>query len=89
LFPPFPALGEDGLQVAFKEGASVLEVLLGVGFDGGDSLKRFVEDADDPLLFGEWRDWNVTLPNQRKVIRISFALDRKVSKEVKEKFAVD
>ena len=53
LHPPLAALGEDGLEVAFKEGAGVLEVLFGVGFGGGDAVKRFVEDADDPLLFGE------------------------------------
>ena len=56
LHPPLAALGEDGLEVAFKEGAGVLEVLFGVGFGGGDALKRFVEDADDPLLFGERRN---------------------------------
>ena len=54
--PPIAALGEDGLEVAFEEGAGVLEVLFGVGFGGGDALKRFVEDADDPLLFGERRE---------------------------------
>ena len=53
LHPPLAALGEDGLEVAFEEGAGVLEVLFGVGFGGGDARKRFVEDADDPLLFGE------------------------------------
>ena len=56
LHPPLAALGEDGLEVAFEEGAGVLEVLFGVGFGGGDALKRFVEDADDPLLFGERGD---------------------------------
>ena len=56
LHPLLAALGEDGLEVAFEEGAGVLEVLFGVGFGGGDALKRFVEDADDPLLFGERRD---------------------------------
>ena len=56
LHPPLAALGEDGLEVAFEEGAGVLEVLFGVGFGGGDALKRFVEDADDPLLFGERRE---------------------------------
>jgi len=30
-----------------------LEVLFGVGFGGGDALKRFVEDADDTSLFRE------------------------------------
>ena len=53
LHPPLAALGKDGLEVAFKQGAGVLEVLFGVGFGGGDAVKRFVEDADDPLLFGE------------------------------------
>ena len=57
--PPLAALGEDGLEVAFEEGAGVLEVLFGVGFGGGDALKRFVEDADDPLLFGERGDGNL------------------------------
>ena len=44
--------------MAFEEGAGVLEVLFGVGFGGGDALKRFVENADDPLLFG--KRWNGT-----------------------------
>ena len=39
--------------MAFENGAGVLEVLFGVGFGGGDTLKRFVEDADDALLFGK------------------------------------
>lgn len=51
-------MGEDGVEVAVEEGAGVLEVLFGVGFGGGDALKRFVEDVDDPLLLGEWRDRN-------------------------------
>jgi hypothetical protein len=43
------------LQVAFKQGAGVLEVLFGVGFGGGDAVKRFVENADDAsLLGGRW-----------------------------------
>ncbi len=49
--PPLAALGEDGLQVAFEKGAGVLEVLFGIGFGGGDAVKRFVKDADDALLF--------------------------------------
>ena len=57
LHPPLPALGEDGLEVAFEEGAGVLEVLFGVGFGGGETRKRFVQDADDPLLLGEGWDW--------------------------------
>jgi hypothetical protein len=31
------------LEVAFEEGADVLEVLFGVGFRGGEALKRFVQ----------------------------------------------
>ena len=46
MFPRFTALGEDGLEVAFEEGAGVLEVLFGVGFGGGEALKRFVEQAE-------------------------------------------
>ena len=56
LHPPLTALGEDGFEVAFEEGAGVLEVLFGVGLGGGEAGKRFVEDADDPLLFGERGD---------------------------------
>ena len=51
--PTLAALGEDGLEVAFEEGAGVLEVLFGVGLRGGDARKRFVEDADDPPLLGK------------------------------------
>jgi hypothetical protein len=39
--------------MAFEEGAGVLEVLFGVGFRGGEALKRFVQQSDDPLLFGQ------------------------------------
>ena len=56
LHPALAALGEDGLEVAFEEGAGVLEVLFGVGFGGGDTVKRFVENADDPPLLGQRRD---------------------------------
>ena len=35
-------MGENGLQVDFKQGAGVLEVLFGVGFGGTDAVKRFV-----------------------------------------------
>jgi hypothetical protein len=38
LDPSLSALGEDRLEVAFEEGAGVLEVLFGVGFGGGDAL---------------------------------------------------
>ena len=59
LHPPLASLGEDGLEVAFEEGAGVLEVLFGVGFGGGEALKRFVQQADDPLLFGQRGDGNL------------------------------
>jgi hypothetical protein len=52
------ALG-DGLEVAFKEGAGVFEVLFGVGFGGCDCFKRLVKDTDDSLLFGKWRIRNL------------------------------
>ncbi|MBA3727325.1 MAG: hypothetical protein H0W86_13065 [Armatimonadetes bacterium] len=55
LHPPLAPLGEDGLQVAFEQSTGVLEVLRGVGFGGRDTVKRFIEDADDPPLFGERR----------------------------------
>ena len=45
--------------MTFKQSPSVLEVLFGVGFGGGEAVKRFVEDANDPLLFGEWWDWKL------------------------------
>lgn len=43
------------MQVAFKQGAGVAEILFGVGRGGSKSVKRFVENADDSLLFDEWR----------------------------------
>jgi hypothetical protein len=42
LFPPLTTLGKNRLQMAFKEGTGVLEVLFGVGFGGGDAVKCFV-----------------------------------------------
>jgi hypothetical protein len=42
--------------MALEEGAGVLVVLFGVGPCGGDPVKRFVEDANDPLLFA-YRNW--------------------------------
>ena len=56
---PSPRWVKTDLQMAFKQGTGVLEVLFGVGFGGGDAVKRFVEDADDPLLFGERGNGNV------------------------------
>ena len=64
--PSVIPLGEGGLKLTFKQSASVLEILFGVGFGGSDALKRFVEDTDDPQLFGErwdghWKVENVIL----------------------------
>lgn len=50
--------------MAFEEGAGVLQVLFGLGFGGGEARKRFVEHADDTLLFGEWGEWDFE-PGQR------------------------
>ena len=50
---------KDGLQVALEQRTGIWAVLFGVGFGGGDAVKRFVEDADDPPLFGEGRDGDV------------------------------
>ena len=60
LDPPLPPLCENGLQVTFKQVAGVVEVLFGVGTGGGDAVKGLVEEGDDAVLFGEWRqrDWN-------------------------------
>jgi hypothetical protein len=51
LGPPLALLGENGLELAFEEVAGIFEVLFGGGGGGSETLKRFVEDADDPLLF--------------------------------------
>jgi len=58
------------LEVTLKDSAGVLKVLFGVGFGSRDGLKRFVEDADDPVLFGNWRasyykTLNVAFRNER------------------------
>ena len=44
------------LEMAFEQSASILEILFGVGFGGGEGLEGFVEQGDDALLFGEWGD---------------------------------
>jgi hypothetical protein len=36
--------------MTFEKRTGVLEVPFGVGFGGGDAVKRFVEDGDDALL---------------------------------------
>jgi len=53
LNPPLPSLTEDGLKMTLKDRPGVLEVLFGVGFGSGEVRKRFVEQGDDSLLFGE------------------------------------
>ena len=57
LHPPLTPLRENGLQVAIKQGAGVLEVLFGVGFGRGDAVEGFVEDGDDAVLFGKRGNW--------------------------------
>ena len=57
----FPCFSEDGMEVAFKERTGVFEVLLGVGLGGVEADKRFVQNADDPVLFEERGDWNFEL----------------------------
>ena len=52
--PSITTLPKDGLKMTPKERAGVLEVLFGVSFGGGETRKRFVEQGDDSLLFGEW-----------------------------------
>jgi hypothetical protein len=39
------------MQVTFKQSTGIFAVLVDVGFGGGYAVKRFVEDADDPVLF--------------------------------------
>ena len=41
------------MEMTFEDGASVLAVLFGVGLGGVEALKRFVQQVDDPLLFGK------------------------------------
>ena len=55
--PAFTTLGECRVEVAFKQSSGILEILFGVGFGGGDAVKRFVEDADDAPLLREGRKW--------------------------------
>jgi hypothetical protein len=58
LDPPITAVGEDRLEMTCEDSAGVLDVPFGIGPGGGDALKRFVENADDPQLFGKWRRWD-------------------------------
>jgi hypothetical protein len=56
--PAIPPPAEGNCKMTFKDRAGVPEAPLGVGFGGGEARKRFVEQGDDSLLFGEWGDWN-------------------------------
>jgi hypothetical protein len=47
--------------MTLKNRPGVLEVPLGVGIGGGEARKRFVEQSDNSLLFGEWEDRNWSL----------------------------
>lgn len=67
-------LGEDGLEVAFEEGAGVLEVLFCVGFRGGDALKRSVQDTDDPPLL--WKRGNGNGVPVNKIFGDTLVADR-------------
>jgi hypothetical protein len=40
--------------MTLKDRTGVLQVPFGIGFGGGEARKRFVEQGDDSLLFGEW-----------------------------------
>jgi hypothetical protein len=51
------------LKVILKSCTGVLEVPFGVGFGGGEARKRFVEQGDNSLLFGEWGYWKFDLKN--------------------------
>ncbi len=42
--------------MTFEYGPRILQVLLGMGLGGGDAVKGFVEEGDDALLFGDWRN---------------------------------
>ena len=61
VFPPTPPLlGEDGIQIAFKQLAGAGEVLLGIGDRRRDPCKRFIENGDNALLFGEGGEGNLS-----------------------------
>src|SRR5712692_6229438 len=73
-----PCLRKDAMQVAFEEGAGVLEVFFGVGFGGGDAVKGFVEDADDALLFVKRRIFDNKI-TERRVTKILHRRSRRSS----------
>ena len=54
---PIFAVGEGrDPNTAREQFTGTPQILLGVGLGGGDAGERFVEDADDPPLFGQRRD---------------------------------
>ena len=55
------------MEVAFEQGAGVLEVRFGVGFGRREPGKRFVKNPSDPTLFGERRDWNVNARDRGQI----------------------
>ena len=61
LHPSLPLLGEDVIQIAFKQLTGVGEVLLGIGDRRRDPCKRFIENGDNALLFGEGGEGNLNL----------------------------
>ncbi len=85
------APSEDCIEVTFEQGAGVLQVLFAVGFGGGNALKRFVEDAYNPLLLCSGI-WNLNQLIMNKVSIQSWhtspcckSLQIKISKQVKNK----
>lgn len=56
-----------------EEGAGILEVLVCVDLGGCEAGKRFVQQPDDPLLFGQRRDGNGSL---RKIASTDSAATR-------------
>lgn len=55
--PPVTALAKHRLEIAFKQGAGILAILLGIGAGHRDSLKGLIKDRYDALLFLYIR-WN-------------------------------
>ena len=56
LHPTLALLCEHRLQITVENLPGILQILLGVGFGGGDTVKGFVENGDDALLLGK-RNW--------------------------------
>jgi len=58
LHPSFVSSAEDRPKMAVVKRSGTVEIPLGVGFCGSEARKRFVEQGDDSLLFGEWGNGN-------------------------------